>query len=114
MRATAFGCELKPEVAFVGGDDFQLRGLADDGQIRFQTRFSEGARTSLAILLVNQPQENNFGIVGPTPAMVREFAEMGYDYVAIASDMGMAMRQANAFIAEFDQVKANANAGGPY
>jgi 2-dehydro-3-deoxyglucarate aldolase/4-hydroxy-2-oxoheptanedioate aldolase len=54
------------------------------------------------------------GIVGPTPAMVREFGEMGYDYVAIASDMGMAMRQANAFIAEFDQVKANANAGGPY
>ncbi|CAG9221343.1 2-dehydro-3,6-dideoxy-6-sulfogluconate aldolase [Paraburkholderia sabiae] len=54
------------------------------------------------------------GIVGPTPAMVREFAEMGYDYVAIASDMGMMMRQANAFIAEMDQVQANANAGGPY
>jgi hypothetical protein len=45
---------------------------------------------------------------------VREFAEMGYDYVAIASDMGMMMRQANAFIAELDQVQANANAGGPY
>jgi len=54
------------------------------------------------------------GIVGPTPSMVREFVEMGYDYVAIASDMGMMMRQANAFIAELDQVKANANAGGPY
>ena len=54
------------------------------------------------------------GIVGPTPAMVREFIEMGYDYVAIASDMGMMMRQANAFIAELDQVKASANAGGPY
>jgi 2-dehydro-3-deoxyglucarate aldolase/4-hydroxy-2-oxoheptanedioate aldolase len=54
------------------------------------------------------------GIVGPTPLMVREFVAMGYDYVAIASDMGMMMRQANAFIAEFDQTAPQANAGGPY
>lgn len=54
------------------------------------------------------------GIVGPTPAMVREFMDMGYDYVAIASDMGMVMRQADAFIAELDEVQANPNAGGPY
>ncbi|SDR20268.1 2-dehydro-3-deoxyglucarate aldolase/4-hydroxy-2-oxoheptanedioate aldolase [Paraburkholderia fungorum] len=54
------------------------------------------------------------GIVGPTPAMVREFIEMGYDFVAIASDMGMMMRQANAFIAELTQTQVAADAGGPY
>lgn len=38
------------------------------------------------------------GIVGPTPEAVSEFASLGYSFVAIASDMGMMMRQANAFI----------------
>lgn len=38
------------------------------------------------------------GIVGPTPEMVGQFIEWGYTYVAVASDMGMMMRQANAFI----------------
>jgi 2-keto-3-deoxy-L-rhamnonate aldolase RhmA len=54
------------------------------------------------------------GIVGPTPVLARQFVEMGYDYVAIASDLGMAMRQAHEFVAEFDQVQASAHAGGPY
>jgi len=40
------------------------------------------------------------GIVGPTPAMVNAFVEQGYDFVAVASDMGMMMRQATAFIEE--------------
>lgn len=38
------------------------------------------------------------GIVGPTPEMVSKFVEMGYTFVAVASDMGMMMRQAAAFI----------------
>jgi 2-keto-3-deoxy-L-rhamnonate aldolase RhmA len=38
------------------------------------------------------------GIVGPTPEMVGQFIDWGYSYVAIASDMGMMMRQANAMI----------------
>lgn len=38
------------------------------------------------------------GIVGPTPEMVSEFIELGYSFVAVASDMGMMMRQATAFI----------------
>ena len=54
------------------------------------------------------------GIVGPTPAMVSEFVEMGYDYVAVASDMGMMMRQVNAFVAEFDGTRADYKASGPY
>jgi 2-dehydro-3-deoxyglucarate aldolase/4-hydroxy-2-oxoheptanedioate aldolase len=38
------------------------------------------------------------GIVGPTPEMVVSFAAAGYDFVAVASDMGMMMRQATTFI----------------
>ncbi|WP_295381573.1 aldolase/citrate lyase family protein [uncultured Pseudacidovorax sp.] len=38
------------------------------------------------------------GIVGPTPQMVGSFVQLGYDFVAVASDMGMMMRQATAFI----------------
>jgi 2-keto-3-deoxy-L-rhamnonate aldolase RhmA len=38
------------------------------------------------------------GIVGPTPEMVQQFIGYGYNYVAIASDMGMMMRQANTFL----------------
>jgi 2-keto-3-deoxy-L-rhamnonate aldolase RhmA len=44
------------------------------------------------------------GIVGPTPDSVNGFIKLGYDFVAIASDMGMMMRQANAFI---EAVKPN-------
>lgn len=39
------------------------------------------------------------GTVGPTPEMVRDFIGWGYDFVAVASDMGMMMRQANQFVA---------------
>ena len=38
------------------------------------------------------------GIVGPSPEMVVSFGAAGYDFVAVASDMGMMMRQATAFI----------------
>ena len=38
------------------------------------------------------------GIVGPTPEVVSTFVAMGYSFVAVASDMGMMMRQATAFI----------------
>jgi 2-keto-3-deoxy-L-rhamnonate aldolase RhmA len=38
------------------------------------------------------------GIVGPTPEIVERYIGYGYDYVAIASDMGMMMTQARAFM----------------
>lgn len=38
------------------------------------------------------------GIVGPTPEVVGRFLELGYRFVAVASDMGMMMRQATAFV----------------
>ncbi len=40
------------------------------------------------------------GTVGPTPAMVRTFVEYGYTFVAVASDMGMMMRQAAEYLGE--------------
>jgi 2-dehydro-3-deoxyglucarate aldolase/4-hydroxy-2-oxoheptanedioate aldolase len=54
------------------------------------------------------------GIVGPTPGMTKEFAAMGYDFIAVASDMGMMMRQAHAFIAEFDESGGVYQNTGPY
>lgn len=38
------------------------------------------------------------GIVGPTPEVVSGFAELGYSFVAVASDLAMMMRQASAYI----------------
>ncbi|CAM3623407.1 2-dehydro-3,6-dideoxy-6-sulfogluconate aldolase [Bordetella sputigena] len=38
------------------------------------------------------------GIVGPTPESVSQFLALGYRFVAVASDMGMMMRQATAFV----------------
>ena len=48
------------------------------------------------------------GIVGPTPEMVQQFIGYGYNYVAVASDMGMMMRQANAFFAAMKPALAGA------
>lgn len=54
------------------------------------------------------------GIVGPTPEMVSQFISLGYAFVAIASDMGMMMRQANAFINELSPSLAKGYDGGAY
>ncbi|WP_419689954.1 HpcH/HpaI aldolase family protein [Burkholderia theae] len=54
------------------------------------------------------------GIVGPTPEMVESFVKAGYGFVAIASDLGMMMRQANAFLATMKGTEAVGTSGGPY
>ena len=54
------------------------------------------------------------GIVGPTPDMVSRFIALGYAYVAVASDMGMMMRQANAFIEAIRPALAKGYDGGAY
>ena len=54
------------------------------------------------------------GIVGPTPEMVQQFIEYGYSYVAVASDMGMMMRQANAFFAAMKPALAKSLNTGAY
>ncbi len=54
------------------------------------------------------------GIVGPSPEMVQQFIEYGYGYVAIASDMGMMMRQANAFLSAMKPALAKTINTGVY
>lgn len=54
------------------------------------------------------------GIVGPTPEMVQTFIDYGYNFVAIASDMGMMMRQAQAFIAALKPALAKTLDTGAY
>jgi len=54
------------------------------------------------------------GIVGPTPEMVSRFVALGYAFVAVASDMGMMMRQANAFIEAIRPALAKGYDGGVY
>ena len=39
------------------------------------------------------------GTLGPTPEMVKGFVEMGYDYVAVGSDLVFMMQQAKAVLA---------------
>lgn len=54
------------------------------------------------------------GIVGPTPEVVASFVGMGYSFVAVASDMGMMMRQATAFIQAVRPSLARGFEGGVY
>lgn len=54
------------------------------------------------------------GIVGPTPEMVLRFVEMGYDFVAVASDMGMLVRQASSFLSTLHSRPSSPEAAGPY
>ena len=54
------------------------------------------------------------GTVGPTPEMVKDFVAMGYTFVAVASDMGMMMRQANQFIAQLRPALGKALESGAY
>ena len=54
------------------------------------------------------------GTVGPTPEMVKDFISWGYHFVAVASDMGMMMRQANQFIAALRPALGKALESGAY
>ena len=54
------------------------------------------------------------GTVGPTPEMVQQFIGYGYNFVAVASDMGMMMRQANAFFAAIKPALAKTINSGVY
>ena len=43
--------------------------------------------------------------------MVKQFIEYGYSFVAVASDMGMMMRQANDFLGRIRQITTTLNTG---
>ena len=81
------------DALFVGPGDLSaaMGHIGDIGHPEVQTALKDAATRARA---AGKP----IGIVGPTPEMVQRFIEYGYSYVAIASDMGMMMRQANAFL----------------
>jgi 2-keto-3-deoxy-L-rhamnonate aldolase RhmA len=54
------------------------------------------------------------GTVGPTPEMVKDFIGWGYHFVAVASDMGMMMRQANQFLTALKPSLAKTLGSGAY
>lgn len=54
------------------------------------------------------------GTVGPTPEMVKDFIGWGYHFVAVASDMGMMMRQANQFLTALKPSLAKTLGAGAY
>lgn len=82
------------DALFVGPGDLSaaMGHIGNIGHPEVQAAIADAARRARAI---GKP----IGIVGPSPEMVHTFISYGYDYVAIASDMGMMMRQATAYIA---------------
>ena len=72
----ALGFELEPEIAFVGGDDLQTGGFADDGEIGLEAGIGQCARTALGSFLVHEAGKNDFGFGGALPG-AGEFANRG-------------------------------------
>lgn len=97
------------DALFVGPGDMAaaLGHLGDIAHPEVQAAIADAARRAKA---VGKP----IGIVGPTPEMVARFIAYGYSYVAIASDVGMMMRQANAFLADLRAIPAVALNTGAY
>jgi 2-dehydro-3-deoxyglucarate aldolase/4-hydroxy-2-oxoheptanedioate aldolase len=97
------------DALFVGPGDLSA-ALGQIGNLqneRVQAMILDAVRRARAI---GKP----IGIVGPNPEMVRAFIQAGFNFVAIASDLGMMMRQAQAFLGEVKgQAVASASAG-PY
>ena len=92
-RLEEIGTQDGVDALFVGPGDLAaaMGQLGNIGHADVQGAISNAAQRARAI---GKP----IGIVGPTPEMVRQFIDYGFNYVAIASDMGMMMRQANAFL----------------
>lgn len=97
------------DALFVGPGDLSaaMGHIGNIGHPDVQAAIADAARRARAI---GKP----IGIVGPSPEMVHTFIHYGYDYVAIASDMGMMMRQANAFITALKPSRAKALDTGAY
>lgn len=97
------------DALFVGPGDLSaaLGHLGNIGHPDVQAAIADAARRARAI---GKP----IGIVGPHPEMVQTFIGYGYDFVAVASDMGMMMRQANAFIAALKPALAKTLDTGAY
>jgi 2-keto-3-deoxy-L-rhamnonate aldolase RhmA len=76
---------------FVGPGDLSgaLGCPGQTGDARVLERMADAARRARAISMP-------IGSVGGTPEVVARYREMGYDYVAVASDLGLLMRSLQA------------------
>jgi 2-dehydro-3-deoxyglucarate aldolase len=97
------------DALFVGPGDLSaaLGQIGNIGHPVVQAAIKDAAQRARAI---GKP----IGIVGPQPEMVQQFIDYGYNFVAIASDMGMMMRQANAFITALKPALAKTIDTGAY
>lgn len=83
------------EALFVGPGDLaaNMGLIGRPGEARVQTAMADAARRARAAGLP-------IGTVGPDPAQVRAYAEMGFGFVAIASDLGMMLGRAREWLRE--------------
>ena len=106
-----------PEIAAVPGIDALFLGpgdlcaamghMGDIGHPEVQAKIEQAAKAAQA---AGKP----IGIVGPNPEMVQRFIGYGYNFTAIASDMGMMTRQAAAFLSTLRGTAPTAAGVGPY
>ncbi|PVX83975.1 2-dehydro-3-deoxyglucarate aldolase/4-hydroxy-2-oxoheptanedioate aldolase [Paraburkholderia unamae] len=82
------------DALFVGPGDLSaaLGCIGDLQNARVQTLMATAAKRARA---VGKP----IGTLGPTPEMVHGFAKMGYDYVAVGSDLVFMLQQAKSVVA---------------
>lgn len=98
-----------PEIAAVDGVDAVFIGPADLsasmghlGNIGHPDVMAALARGVAACKAAGKP----VGIIGPTEELSRTFAEMGFAYVALGSDIGFLISAATARLAKFKQAEA--------
>ena len=90
------------DALFVGpGDLAGTMGLT--GQLTHPDLMAAMRRAVAAAKAAGKP----IGIVGGTPEIVAQYREIGFDYLAIASDLGLLMRAAQAALAK---VRSDASA----
>jgi 2-keto-3-deoxy-L-rhamnonate aldolase RhmA len=81
------------DAIFIGPSDLSasMGLLGDIGNPAVQARLEEGATMAHAA-------GKTCGIIGGTPEMVARFAQYGYDWIAIGSDMGFMMGRAQELL----------------
>ena len=114
---TPAAIENLEEIAAVDGVDALFMGPGDLSSAMGQ--IGNIANVEVQMALKDATQRANkigkpIGTVGPTPEMVQQFIGYGYNFVAVASDMGMMMRQANAFFAAIKPALAKTLNSGVY
>ena len=114
---TPSAIERLPEIAAVPGVDALFLGPGDlsaamgrIGEIGHPEVQALIERTASMAHAAGKP----IGIVGPNPAMVARFLSYGYDFAAVASDMGMMTGRATEWLAEIRGIKAGPAAEAAY